>query len=89
MNRVQNFIRSQYGRILISILLGIGLASIFRRSCKGKSCIKFVSPNFEDVSSKIYSFNDKCYTYKANATSCNTSKRIIAYNHEDNENLYV
>ena len=35
------FVHTQTGKIIMSILLGFGLASLFRRVCKNKDCIIF------------------------------------------------
>ena len=34
-------VNTKYGKIIISIILGIGLASIFRKSCDSRNCIIF------------------------------------------------
>ena len=41
---IRKFITSDVGRKLFSILLGLGLSSIFRMSCKGKNCVIHSSP---------------------------------------------
>ena len=44
MYMIQNIIKSMhtdFGQVVISIILGIGLASISRRSCHDKECYKF------------------------------------------------
>ena len=38
------FLHTQNGRIIMSILLGFGLASLFRSICKGRNCIDFSGP---------------------------------------------
>ena len=72
------FLHTQNGRIIMSILLGFGLASLFRSICKGKNCIDFQGPpaDFMDKD-KIYEFDGKCYTYSQSVTKCNDKKRII------------
>ena len=42
-------LNSDTGKILISVLLGLGLASLFREACKGDKCINFEGPFLEDV----------------------------------------
>ena len=64
------FLKSNSMKILISILWGLGLACVFRQSCKGRKCIVFKAPNPNLVNKKIYLFNDKCYKYNTKATSC-------------------
>ena len=58
------------GRILISILWGLGLASIFKKVCSGKNCVIYKAPNPEDIQDKIYGHNDKCYKYDIHNMNC-------------------
>lgn len=74
---LERFFNTSFGKNLMSILLGFGLASLFRRSCHDRKCYKFVSPNIDEIKNKIYQFNDKCYTYKPNATNCKREKKQI------------
>lgn len=57
-------------QIIISILWGLGLALLFRKSCKGRSCIIIKGPKPDDMHDKIFSFDNKCYKYTAATTSC-------------------
>ena len=36
---MKDLLKNETGRLIISILLGLGLAAIFRRVCKDKKCI--------------------------------------------------
>ena len=74
---INNLLKSGTGRILISVILGIGLASLFRITCKEKNCITFNGPVISEVDGKIYQFGDKCYKNELNATHCDTNKQII------------
>lgn len=80
MNRIQIMLHSKVGKILISILLGLGLASIFRKSCENRNCMIFHAPPISKIKNKIYKFNDKCYTFKEKAVSCDMNKKIIKFN---------
>jgi hypothetical protein len=59
----------------MSILLGFGLASLFRAVCKDKDCIIFHAPPLEEIKDKIYKFGDKCYKYTPTPTKCDKSKK--------------
>jgi len=65
------------GQILISILLGLGLATLFRKTCVDDKCIVFNGPVIEDIEDKTFKHNDKCYKYTSEAGRCDTTKRII------------
>lgn len=56
--------------IILSVIWGVGLAILFRRSCRNRQCIIIKGPKPEEMENKIYSFDDKCYKYTAKTTSC-------------------
>jgi len=71
------YLHTQNGKYIMSIILGFGLATIFRTVCKDKNCLIFRAPPLEEIENKIYKFHDKCYTYSQVSQKCNKSKRII------------
>lgn len=68
---------SSLGRILISILLGLGLASLFRKVCTDKSCIQFNGPIISEIDGKIQQYGDSCYKYDIVPIKCDGTKKII------------
>ena len=70
-------IHSKTGKYVLSIILGLGLASLFRSVCKGKNCIILEAPPLEEINDKVYKYNDKCYKYELEVTKCDTSKKIL------------
>ena len=65
------------GKIFISILLGLGLATVFRKVCNDKNCIIFNGPILSEIDGKIYKYGKKCYKYTAEPEPCDSKKRII------------
>ena len=65
----------------MAIILGLGLACIFRHSCKDKKCIVFKGPALEKVQDKVFKFDDKCYKFNPEATDCdnNAGKKILEF----------
>jgi hypothetical protein len=62
---------SKTGCILVSILLGLGLASIFREVCVGDNCVVITrSPPINEIEDRTFSQNGKCYQYKAKSSEC-------------------
>jgi len=79
------FFHSQNGKYIMSILLGFGLASLFRVVCKDKNCILFHAPPLEEIKDKIYQGTDnKCYKYVTEATKCDSKKKILRFKDEVN-----
>ena len=58
MNNLIKTIHTPNGKLVISVILGIGLASLFRKVCTGRNCIVFKSPDFIKVEKNIYSHNN-------------------------------
>jgi hypothetical protein len=75
-----NFKRLLYtdlGRIFMSIILGLGFATLFRKVCTDKNCLRFNGPIISDLEGKIYKHGDKCFKYSSNTDKCDTTKRQI------------
>jgi hypothetical protein len=82
----KRLLNTPLGKILISIILGIGLATLFRKVCTDKNCIVFHGPVINNIEDKIYGHGDKCYKYKVIPDTCNPMKRIIDISEDiDNE----
>lgn len=73
---LSKYIYTKTGRIVISALFGIGLASLFREVCNHADCMIKMGPNKKDLTEK-YRFNGKCYTIKSEAVSCNNKIKTI------------
>jgi hypothetical protein len=76
---LDKLLRTQSGKYIMSLLLGIGLASFFRFICKDKDCIVFAGPPIDDIKDKIYKNQDKCYTLVPTATKCAKNKKIVNF----------
>ena len=74
---LSRFVHTDQGRIIMSILLGFGLSTLFRRVCKGRECVIVKAPVFAEVNGKIFKHNGKCYTYKTEGVTCDPSKKIV------------
>ena len=76
---VRRLIYSKFGKIIFSILLGLGLATFFRKACTDRNCLLFKGPNLSNIRGKTFKYNDKCYKYKENATTCDKTKKIVDF----------
>ena len=68
--RIKRLLNTERGKMFVSILLGLGLASLFRKACKGRSCIIIKGPKPSEMHNKIYKFDNKCYRYESVNTIC-------------------
>ena len=74
---IKRLLYTNEGNIFISILLGLGIASLFRKICKDNNCIAFEQAKIEDIEGKVFSSNNRCYEYSLLNERCNIGKRII------------
>jgi len=75
----EKLFQNRVGKILVSIILGLGLATLFRASCQGDKCYNFIGPEFHEIKDKKYKFDNKCYAYRENAVSCNKNKTQLYF----------
>ena len=73
------FVHTERGKILMSILLGFGLASLFRTVCKYKNCLLFYAPPLEQINDKIYKNHDKCVKYTAVNAKCSKNAKLVEF----------
>jgi hypothetical protein len=73
------FLHTQTGRTIMSILLGFGLATFFRKVCENNNCYEFYAPPLDDFKDKIYKNGDKCIKYNPVATKCSTNSKTIDF----------
>ena len=75
---VNRLFKSKEGIIITSIILGFGLASLFKQTCVGKGCVIVKTLPPDEIQSNIYRFDDKCFKYKAHPSKCNENSIEIA-----------
>lgn len=68
--KIADLLKTSQAKIIMSIIWGLGLATLFRLSCKGRDCIIFKAPDHTLINGKIYKYDNSCYTYDVNHTKC-------------------
>lgn len=79
---VKNLLYTNNGKIIISIIFGLGLASIFRKICEKKECYEFIGPKQNEIRNKIFSYdqqNNECYKVVEKNTKCDSNKKIVDF----------
>jgi len=74
---LDKFVHSSTGKIVMSIILGIGLATIFRTVCTGKRCRIIAAPPMDDIDGQTYKFDNKCYKMEKQAVKCDKTKNVV------------
>jgi hypothetical protein len=75
----EKLFRTETGKIIMSTLLGLGLATLFRKGCVGRNCIEFAAPSLEDIKKKVYKYGDRCFKYKMETHSCDNRKKNVNF----------
>jgi hypothetical protein len=74
---LKRLLNTPMGVFLISVLLGLGLATLFYKACDGKQCINFNGPLIDEVDGKTYKFGEECYKYTIQSAPCDSTKQVI------------
>lgn len=72
---MMKLLHTDNGRYAISFILGIGLASLFRKVCKDRNCLVFQAAPLSEVTKNTYEHGDKCYTFKEKTVKCNPDNK--------------
>ena len=84
LNRI---LHTKFGQTLLSIILGFGLASLFRKVCKSKNCLLFKAPPLDKIKNKVFGFDNRCYEFSEKSTSCSNLHNNVLLQLEDRENI--
>ena len=76
---LRRLIYSEVGKYIMSILLGLGLATLFRKVCNDRSCLVFHAPRINKIKGQVFNFDGKCYTFEEKAERCNENKKILSF----------
>ena len=67
---LNDMMKNDWGTILISIVLGLGLAALFQKACKDNNCMIIKGSPYKEIKDKIYIHGGKCIVYKPESTTC-------------------
>tara|TARA_Y100000741_G_C18140563_1_gene512965 strand:- start:270 stop:518 length:249 start_codon:yes stop_codon:yes gene_type:complete len=73
------FFKSETGMKIISIIMGLGIAGLFKMSCDSRSCIVYKGPDMSKK--KQIKYNDKCYKSTEVISQCR--------NNDEKEKIYL
>jgi hypothetical protein len=75
---LSKFINTSQGKTIMSILLGVGLATMFKHICIYGKCIVQYDPNPKHLIDKIFkSNNNQCVAYSYTPVSCSKDTNAI------------
>ncbi len=72
-----HLLQKKYSKYIISLILGIGLGALFRKSCKENNCMIYKVPDLNNIHNRSFKYNNSCYKYELVPGKCNPTKKII------------
>lgn len=76
---LKKMMKSEKGIFLFSIVLGLGIAGLFKMSCDSRSCIVYKAPDM--TGKKQVKVNGQCYDVSEEMIQCRDEK--------NNEKIFV
>lgn len=76
---VSRLLNAKYSKFVISFILGLGIATLFRKACNKKNCMVFKAPPMDKLKTKNFKFDGKCYKFEPEAVKCDPHKKIIRF----------
>ena len=70
MGALSDMMQSKGGSILISVLLGLGLAAAMFKVCQGRDCVVATGPNPKHVMDNSWRDGEDCYKYHKKSVEC-------------------
>ena len=77
MLKIKKMLESDTGIALFSIILGLGLSTVFKSCCDSKNCIVYKGPDFSK--NKIIKYNNKCYEAIEQIQTCDSKKKLVSF----------
>jgi hypothetical protein len=81
-NVVKNLMYTNIGKIILSVLLGLGFATLFRQICNSKDCYRFIGPQHNALRDKIFASDTdrtQCYTLVEENIQCGSKSKTLDF----------
>lgn len=81
-NVVKNLMHTNMGKIILSVLLGLGFATLFRQVCNSKDCYRFIGPQHNALRDKIFATDSdktQCYTLVEENIQCGSKSKTLEF----------
>lgn len=73
MKKLLDLLNSERGSMVASMILGLGMATLFRKTCGSGNCILVRAPDVDALRHHIYELDGVCYKYTPRAVTCSRS----------------
>jgi hypothetical protein len=72
---IEEVFKTPVGIIILSILWGLGLSTLFHKACQGRKCtvIRYEGPDPEQLRGQFYNYGGpNCYQYQPVLSPCSS-----------------
>jgi hypothetical protein len=69
-SKLISFLESKKGSIVFSMLVGFGIAALFKKACNDNKCLIIQSPDISELNDYYYRTNNVCYKYTPVEAEC-------------------
>ena len=76
---IHRLLYSKHSSLIISILIGFGFATMFRKECKEQACIVFKGAPFKKLKNNVFLHNNTCHKFTPSSVSCDDTKKHIDF----------
>lgn len=70
MTIIREVMSKRIGCILISVMLGLGLATMFHKVCVGRDCVIVKGPGVKYVTEHVWRSGNDCFRYRQQKVGC-------------------
>merc|ERR1712070_370713 len=77
MTFMKDALKHRTGSVLVSVVLGLGLATVFQKVCK-ENCVVVQAPGLAHVTEHVWSVDDTCYKYTPETVECKDNVAVMA-----------
>ncbi len=68
---ILSILDTETGQVMVSVVLGLGLAAIFQKVCAGdEKCTVYLSPAENKITGRVFTQNGQCYKYVQQDIAC-------------------
>ncbi len=70
---IEEIFKTQLGSIILSVIWGLGLSTLFRKACQGRTCqiMKYTGPSPAEIEKSYYNYGtNSCYKYSPIISKC-------------------
>jgi hypothetical protein len=74
--KLETWLANEKIGILISCIIGFGIAALFRPMCKEGDCVVLRGPPVNQMRDVVYQMGGKCHEFTPKAVACPTDPKI-------------